>query len=128
MPLDALPQVSYITTPRTPYTLLDPGLHRAQSRARVSSHLTYAGMFLLTGGTAGGIFGGIVIAATGSLWSAAWVGVIASVFFAACIQIMMCEPRKAAEIGPEIDSKKTDATSPDDVAGVLPWYSSLAVG
>jgi MFS family permease len=73
------------------------------------------GMFLLTGGTAGGIFGGIFIAATGSLWMAAWVGIIASVVFAAAVSHTM--PSEAKAKPDAADAKKTDAAVPDDADG-----------
>lgn len=64
------------------------------------------GMCILTGGSAGGILGGIVIAATGKLFVAAWVGVIASVFFAGLVMVMMPEP--------SLGSKKSDTSQADD--------------
>ena len=78
------------------------------------------GMFALTGGTAGGICGGIFIAATGSLWLAAWVGVFASLFFAAAVGwVMPSDSKSAAKLTPEAAAaaKKTDAEQPDDGKG-----------
>ena len=73
------------------------------------------GMFALTGGTAGGIFGGIFIAATGSLWLAAWVGIIASVGFAIAVGIMMpSEGKTSTTTTTPAEAKKTDAAQPDD--------------
>ena len=73
------------------------------------------GMAVLTGGTAGGIFGGIIISASGSLWLASWAGVVASVFFALAVSVMMPGPEKNASAAQEAaaDAKKTDAPQPD---------------
>ena len=74
------------------------------------------GMFTLTGGTAGGIFGGIFIAATGSLWIAAWVGVVASLAFAVMVALVMPRTCLHHQCAPDASSKKTDAPQSDDDA------------
>lgn len=75
------------------------------------------GMFVLTGGTAGGLFGGIIIGASGHLWSAAWLGVIASVAFAGAIFLVMPEDSKHKHKQEAVSHKKTDAPQPDDDGG-----------
>jgi len=68
------------------------------------------GLCMLIGGSSGGIFGGIVISATGRLWAAAWGGVIASIFFAALIAIKMPEPAKKEP------KKKEDGSATEEEA------------
>ena len=71
------------------------------------------GLCMLVGGSSGGIFGGIVISATGRLWMAAWGGVIASIAFAAAIAVVMPEPdkKKKADDDGQASTKDEEGSS-----------------
>ena len=93
------------------------------SPAEFSKKQPVMGTFILFGGSGGGLLGGVIISATGQLWVAAWVGVLASLVFAGVIGAVMTEPRrKTGDAGAD-----AAAGGGDDAADLITPSATLAI-